>query len=232
MTRTITMLLITTLSFASVAAEEVAPVTAPVAGPAAPVAPVAVPAPAAAPMPVALQAPKALRERKHHIEYRISSTNTDTSAKSGNAASTNTSNESTGINVSYGYQIHPQFQPFISYSLAFKGADTSWSDAGGISIGAIGQLVENRAGNNFIPFGMMSISSLSLDLGAGTTTSKMIGNATSIGVGADFYPFGELVALRFAYQIVKGSLSGRAGIVGVSADIDIKGLMSGLVISF
>ena len=154
---------------------------------AAPVAP-----PAQFTPPATIERP--LRPRIHNISLTYGSSTSETQLKVGSNKTTSET-EKGELEIQYGYEFG-YFQPFVTVNSLIEKSGSSESKAGGFALGARASFIENRPGNNLIPFVALSFEGISGDVKSGNNTVAISGRGTNLGLGLDWYPFGEIFAFR------------------------------------
>jgi len=164
-----------------------------------------------------------LRKRQHILQF-------DYSQSSSQLITSSTTN-STSFNLqgTYGYNIG-HLEPFVGFSSSSE-ENMSNGDKTNVSTSVFGiryNFIENRPGNDLIPFasfGLLSSTVDSVDSGSSTSVS---GNGTALAAGISWYPFSEIFAVNFGVVSSHLSVSGAT----FSGDSRSTSVLVGYMISF
>lgn len=168
------------------------------------------------------------RKREHMLSWKYSSSSTKVTPSGGTSLKVSTGD----MKIEYGHNFGwLSLGAGLSTDVS-KGTDKHEASASLLHIEGRGHIIENRPGNNLIPYVAIQLEFLSGEAGDGTDTIDISGNAWAISAGLDWFPFGELFALNVNLGLSNADLDYKAPGGIVKADLKGSSLSVGYRIVF
>ena len=169
-----------------------------------------------------------LRKREHMLSWENSSSSTKVTPSGSSSLKTSSGD----MNISYGRNWGWWGAGVGLSSNVTKDTDNDEATASVLYLEGRGNFIENRPGNNLIPYAAIQLGRITGEAEDGADTTDISGNAWAIGVGLDWFPFGELFALNVNLGVTNGDMDYKATGGTVKADSEGTSLSVGYRLVF
>lgn len=167
-----------------------------------------------------------LRSRHNNLAVEMESTSTKITLDGASEKSTQTK-----VDIQYGYDFG-YVQPFIA--VASSDLNHGDVDVATSQLGCRFNFIKNVPGNDFVPYASIGSAFFNEDNNTdGETIINIEGNAAIVGVGLDWFPFGEIFAIEVNYIAAAGNLNATSSTASTEkAKARISGLSIGYLLAF
>jgi len=172
---------------------------------------------------------KKMRPRRHYVEFSAKSIKTKDKVDIG-SGSLDSSSDSSKLDLTYGWNTGT-WMPWASLAWTQGHTDTTKTKGWGLGGGLNFNFIKNEPGQDLVPYASVGALLLSTDYYGTSSQARTQGLLWDGGIGALWYPFGELVALDVSYHLSFGKLDISGSETGKDQN-SISGISFGTVLSF